>query len=261
MDGFHELETLMAPLALADEIEVSHAHTLPAGTVTLSCNDPTLSSGPDNLCLRAAHAFQKASGLHESLAITLLKKIPHGAGLGGGSSDAAAVLKGMNILFDEPFVFEELYQLAASLGSDVPFFLNARPRWCHGRGELLGEEVSLSSWPLLLIKPPFPIPTAWAYQHVDIARSSQEMQVIDNIALVNDLEVPVFKKYCLLPIMKQWLLQQPDVRASWMSGSGSTMIAVLNQNITDHDIITLKEKISSEFGETCWIKETTFLNK
>ncbi|MEI6416108.1 MAG: 4-(cytidine 5'-diphospho)-2-C-methyl-D-erythritol kinase [Verrucomicrobiota bacterium] len=122
-DGYHEIETLMAPLALADEIELCHAHGAAPGSVTLTCSDPTLPTDADNLCVKAAHLFQTKLGIQEAVLISLLKKIPHGAGLGGGSSDAAAVLRGMNTLFDEPFVFEELHQLATLLGSDVSFFL------------------------------------------------------------------------------------------------------------------------------------------
>ena len=258
-DGFHELETLMAPIGLADTIEVSH------GTghgITLTCNDPELSTGSDNLCVKAAEAFRIATGLDHGIAITLLKRIPHGAGLGGGSSDAAAVLKGLNELFDEPLVNEELHQIAAPLGSDVPFFLASGPAWCRGRGEILEEVSALPKRNLLLIKPPFPVPTAWAYKkYADLKESGKlltqpEKQFLGDVEIVNDLEAPVFHKYLLLPVMKTWLREKPAVEAAFMTGSGSTMVAVLAPEVTTEQISIIKKGIQTEFGETMWLCET-----
>lgn len=256
-DGYHEVETLMAPLSLADEIEIHHLHEETSDNVTLTCNDPSLPIGADNLCVQAAEAFQEAVGLKEPVSITLLKKIPHGAGLGGGSSDAATVLRGMNTLFNEPLVMEELLALATSLGSDVPFFLDPKPTWCRGRGELLTEAEPLPSWKLLLIKPPFSIATAWAYDRLQATgcRLEEEAVTIDGVTIFNDLEAPVFEKYLLLPVLKSWLQERSEVRAAWMSGSGSTMVALLQNQITTNQITVLKEKIAANFGTTFWMKE------
>lgn len=256
-DGYHELETLMAPISLSDEIEINHTHGNAPGMISLTCNDPSLPTGLENLCVKAAQAFQKETGLNESIAITLLKRTPHGAGLGGGSSDAAAVLRGMNELFDEPLVFEELHQLATSLGSDIPFFLNAKPAWCRGRGELLEEVTPLPDWRLLLIKPPFSIATEWAYKQFskNESLSYQEPQILDGITIQNDLEEPVFKKYLVLPILKKWLQQRLEVSAAWMTGSGSTMVAALDRKATDEQVTLLKKNITAEFGETFWMAE------
>ena len=258
-DGFHELETLMAPIGLADTIELSH------GTghgITLTCNDPELSTGSDNLCVKAAEAFRIATGLDHGIAITLLKRIPHGAGLGGGSSDAAAVLKGLNEFFDEPLVNEELHQITASLGSDIPFFLGSGPAWCRGRGEILEEVSALPKRNLLLIKPPFPVPTAWAYKKYTELKelgkplTQPEKQFLGDLEIVNDLEAPVFHKYLLLPVMKNWLREQPGVEAAFMTGSGSTMVAVLAPEVTTEQISIIKKGIQTEFGETMWLCET-----
>jgi 4-diphosphocytidyl-2-C-methyl-D-erythritol kinase len=260
-DGYHEIETLMAPIALADEIELNHVHAALPGSVTFTCNDPSLPAGDDNLCVQAAHAFQKALGIKEAVTISLLKKIPHGAGLGGGSSDAATVLRGMNMLFDEPFVFEELLQLATSLGSDVPFFLDPKPTWCRGRGELLSEAPPLSSWKLLLIKPPFPVATVEAYKRLQATGcrlQEKKPVIIDAVEIFNDLETPVFKKYLQLPLLKSWLQERPEVAAAWMTGSGSTMVAALKREISAESISALQENIATEFGKTFWIKETHF---
>ncbi len=258
-DGYHEIETLMAPLALADEIELLHTHGHAPGNITFFCNDPSLPTGDDNLCIKAAKAFQEASGLLDPITITLLKKIPHGAGLGGGSSDAATILRGMNALFEEPLCFEELHQLATSLGSDVPFFLDPKPRWCRGRGELLGETISLPHWKLLLIKPPFPIASAEAYSMLEAqSRLEAKPTNLDSIAIFNDLEPPIFKKYLQLPMLKSWLKQQSEVATAWMTGSGSTMVAALKGDISKEKISALQKRIAVEFGPYFWVKETYF---
>jgi len=258
-DGFHELETLMVPIDLADTVELSHGL---GGEITLTCNDPEIPEGLDNLCVKAATAFREATGLDHGIAITLLKRIPHGAGLGGGSSDAAAVLKGLNELFDRPLVEEELHQIAAMLGSDVPFFLSNGPARCRGRGEIIEAAPSLPRRRLLLIKPPFPVPTVWAYQKYASMRESGKLpdepqrQFLGDLEIFNDLEVPVFEKYLLLPVMKTLLCGQPAVEAAFMSGSGSTMVAVLSPETSSGEIAALKESVTVKFGETMWICET-----
>jgi 4-diphosphocytidyl-2-C-methyl-D-erythritol kinase len=258
-DGFHELETLMIQIGLADEIEIVHA---PGHGIPLTCNDPEIPTDSGNLCVRAVELFREETGIAHGISISLMKRIPHGAGLGGGSSDAAAVLKGINTLFDEPLVAEELALLAASLGSDVPFFLHDGPAVCRGRGELLGEAPAIPERRILLIKPPFPVPTAWAYKrHAEIKEAGTKLPVdpiqhLGPIELVNDLEPPVFAKYLLLPAMKQWLLEQSAVESAFMTGSGSTMVAVINPTAGVDDIPVLKRAITAEFGETIWVCDT-----
>lgn len=249
----------MVPLDLADEVEISHA---PGHALSLTCNDPDLSTGPDNLCLKAAEAFREETGIAHGIAISLMKRIPHGAGLGGGSSDAAAVLRGMNELFDHPLVAEELALLAAGLGSDVPFFLHDGPAVCRGRGEILEEAPAIPEHRILLIKPPFPVPTAWAYKrYAEIRESGAQLprdpvQHFGAIELLNDLEPPVFAKYLLLPVMKQWLLEQSAVESAFMTGSGSTMVAVIRPEVGAEGILALKANILAEFGETMRVLES-----
>lgn len=258
-DGFHELETLMVPIGLADEIEILHA---PGHGISLTCNDPEIPTDSGNLCVRAVELFREETGIAHGVAISLMKRIPHGAGLGGGSSDAAAVLKGLNTLFDEPLVAEELALLAASLGSDVPFFLHDGPAVCRGRGEILEEAPAIPERRILLIKPPFPVPTGWAYKHYEEIKEAgtklpvDPIQHLGTIELVNDLEPPVFAKYLLLPAMKQWLLEQSAVESAFMTGSGSTIVAVIKPESGADDIPALKQKITSLFGETMWLCET-----
>lgn len=251
----------MVPIGLAEEIEIVHA---PGHGISLICNDPQIPTDSGNLCVRAVELFREETGIAHGVVISLMKRIPHGAGLGGGSSDAATVLKGINTLFDEPLVAEELALLAASLGSDVPFFLHDGPAVCRGRGEILGEAPSIPERRILLIKPPFPVPTAWAYKRYAEVRESGKKLPIDPvqqlgpIELVNDLEPPVFAKYLLLPAMKQWLLEQAAVESAFMTGSGSTMVAVMKPEALADHIPALKQKIASFFGETMWVCETDF---
>ena len=258
-DGFHELETLMAPLSLADEVEIAHA---PGHGVSLACNEPEIPAGPDNLCVKAVELFREETGIAHGISLALMKRIPHGAGLGGGSSDAAAVLKGMNSLFDEPLVGEELALLAASLGSDVPFFLHDGPAFCKGRGEILEEAPPLPERALLLIKPPFPVPTAWAYRRYEELKEAgtkllpEPAQTLGDLVLQNDLEPPVFEKYLLLPVMKEWLREQACVESAFMTGSGSTMVAVMKPGAVADAVAVLKTGILTEFGETMWLCET-----
>src|ERR1700719_165605 len=135
VDGFHEIETIMAPISLADRITIERAGG--DGEIRFSCDDPALPRGDDNVVVRAAKLFRERAKITSGITISLEKKIPHGAGLGGGSSDAASTLLGLNELFDAGLEQKELVELAAQLGSDVPFFVVRSPAVCRGRGEIV----------------------------------------------------------------------------------------------------------------------------
>src|SRR5438105_5454037 len=132
-DGFHEIETLIAPISLYDKIDIEKQNRW----IDFSCDDPTLSSGDDNLVVRAAKAFFEKTKIKSGVSIKLEKKIPHGAGLGGGSSDAAATLRALNKLFETKLSGEELAELGSTIGSDVSFFLFGSGAVCKGRGEIV----------------------------------------------------------------------------------------------------------------------------
>ncbi len=117
-----------------------------------------------NLVVRAVHAFCSAAGTRPDVRIFLKKEIPHGAGLGGGSSDAAATLLALDAIFETQLPHAELTRIAAGIGSDVPFFLARGAAWCRGRGEIVEPAALPRPLPLLLIKPSFGVPTPWAYQ-------------------------------------------------------------------------------------------------
>lgn len=250
-DGFHEIETLMAPLSLADRLSIERAGR--EGPIRFSCDDASLPTGDDNLVVRAAKLFREAAGVSEEIKIRLEKMIPHGAGLGGGSSDAATTLLGLNELFEEGLSQNELLKLAAQLGSDIPFFIERSAALCAGRGEIVTPITLAAKLDLLLLKPDFAVPTAWAYSRW---RASQELPGIDysaqessGLTFVNDLERPVFEKFLCLARLKTWLRKQPEVAVALMSGSGSTVYAVLRESSSSAE---LAARASAELDPKLW---------
>jgi 4-diphosphocytidyl-2-C-methyl-D-erythritol kinase len=226
-DGFHELETLMVPVPeLADELCFE-----PAESWSLEVAGAEVGPTEDNLVWRAARLFEERSGRSCSYRVTLEKRIPPGAGLGGGSSDAAATLLALDELGGISLDQCDLEAMAAELGSDVPFFLRGGACWCRGRGEIL-EAAEVPSLPVLLLKPAFGVETADAYGRWSGAKElpgvRYDPQRANGVELVNDLERPVFEKFLFLAELKTWLREQFEVRAALMSGSGATVFAVLH---------------------------------
>jgi len=249
-DGFHEIETLMVPLSLADEIDIDRRD---GGGLDFVCDDPRLPT-VGNLAFRAADLFCKKGGFAPNLKIALSKKTPHGAGLGGGSSDAAAVLLALNKLFGAGLSLEELSALAVELGSDVPFFIHESAAVCRGRGEAVSPAALRERLALVLLKPPFGVPTPWAYKRwgesKELPGIPYERQEFPWGTLVNALERPVFEKYVFLALLKRWLLAQPEAAGALMSGSGSTVFAVLRPGGSGEE---LAARAVENFGEiwTC----------
>ena len=248
--GYHDLETWMAPVTLGDELRVELMDTR---GITLTCSDPDLDSGSGNLAWQAAELFLRETGHSGGAAIELRKHIPHGAGLGGGSSDAAAVLKALNEQTGRPLDGPGLEKLAAQLGSDVPFFVRGQAAMARGRGELLESRPLPAPLDLLLVKPPFGVETAWAYrQWSEKTFCPPEWtapQLHDGLEIFNDLERPVFAKYIVLAALKQWLLEHSLVAAAGMSGSGSCLFAILRD---PRGAGALAADARSEFGDTFW---------
>lgn len=246
-DGFHDIETLMVPVSLADSIDIGVSE---GAGIELACGDPDVPADSSNLVWRAADAFAAHTGRTFRTSIALRKNIPPGAGLGGGSSDAAAVLVALNRLLDARLTDAELESIAAPLGSDIPFFIRGRPAICRGRGEILEAARLVPAAELLLVKPPFPVPTAWAYKAWAASENpggTAPRQFLADVELVNDLELPVFGKFLLLPALKSWLIDQPEVSAAMMSGSGSTIFAILRD-----DAGPLAARIRTRFGPHMW---------
>src|SRR4030095_12741242 len=218
VDGFHEIETVIAPISLCDEIKIERRSG--KQEVVFHCDDPSLPKGEDNIVVRAANVFFEKTKITSGISIVLKKRIPHGAGLGGGSSDAASTLLALNELFETNFPREALAKMAETIGSDVPFFIFQSAAVCKGRGEMVSPTRLREQLSLLLLKPKFGVPTQWAYS---LWRDSPEfpgvsygVQQFNQQSVVNDLERPVFEKFVFLAQLKMWLLKQPEVGAALM---------------------------------------------
>jgi 4-diphosphocytidyl-2-C-methyl-D-erythritol kinase len=242
-DGFHDIETFIAPISLCDELKIDKNKA--AEGVEFRCDDSSVPTGDENLVVRAAKAFFEAAKLKASVSIELKKKIPHGAGLGGGSSDAASTLLAMNKLFETNLPREALAELGETIGSDVPFFIFESAAMCRGRGELVTPEKLKEKMSILLLKPEFGVATAWAYQRWQDSREipgiSYAIQELNGHRFANDLERPVFEKFVFLAQMKTWLRNQPEVGVALMSGSGSTVFSVMRPNV-DLDLVAKRAK-------------------
>lgn len=264
-DGFHALETVLQPIPVCDTLEFTRA---PAG-VQLTCSDPALATGPSNLVHRAASAFLEAAAIREGVVIRLEKRLPLAAGLGGGSSNAAVTLTALNDLFDRPLEQARLHTLAAGLGSDVPFFLEAGPALATGRGdqlERLAPFVALRGSVVLLVYPGFGVSTPWAYQELRRFPEALNGQAGRARALIaalqsgdletagrrffNALEAPVLEKYPVLALYQEFLRERGAV-AALMSGSGSTTFAVFREPAIAEQAA---EAFRARFGERGWMK-------
>ena len=228
-DGYHEIETRMVRLGLADRIRLKWRED---GAVVLRCSDPELPVGEDNLVIKAVRALEQHTGKTFSVSLDLEKHIPSGAGLGGGSSDAAAVLRALNEMAALALPESELAAVGATIGSDIPFFLYDRACDCRGRGEIvepLAPEAVPPSLLIFLVKPAFAIAASWAYRRYaesgEYAGFTYRAQQHRWGEMINDLERPVFEKFPVLGEMKSWLLARAGVRAALLSGSGSTLLA------------------------------------
>ncbi|MEM7386015.1 MAG: 4-(cytidine 5'-diphospho)-2-C-methyl-D-erythritol kinase [Verrucomicrobiota bacterium] len=260
-DGFHELETLMVPVSLTDTLTLETDST---GGLDFSCDAVDLPVDETNLVVKAVRSLEAHCGRAFDLKVHLAKRIPSGAGLGGGSSDAALVLEGVNRVLDLGLNQETLVSLASGLGSDIPFFLYRRPCQCKGRGEII-EPVSVDGPPtsIMLLKPDYPIATPWAYQAwagsdgaIDFDQSPQDLGWC---SLVNDLERPVFKKFPFLGQLKSWLRDQDETQGALLSGSGSTVFAVLKDPGAGP---ALTAKVAKRYEGCLWtfVGELTGLN-
>lgn len=234
-DGFHALTSVFVPVRFGDRLSVA---PLDAGEDRLEGGGDGMPSGAENTILRAASVFRDRLGRSPVFRFRVEKRIPAGAGLGGGSTDAAAALRGMNGLAGEPFGLDELREMAAGVGSDCPFFIDPRPGLVRGRGEIVepfGETLAarLYGQRLALFRPPFGVETAWAYRRLasqapggyepealaaERIRRFREGEGVD-VLLRNSFAAAVGEKFPAIPELLA------DLRAEgWpclMSGSGS----------------------------------------
>ncbi len=241
-DGFHDLETVFLRIRWTDTVTATAADHL-----SLTCSDPALPTNESNLVMKAARLLAEEKGTAQGARLHLNKHIPYGAGLGGGSSDAAATLLLLNDLWQLNCSPNELHTLAARLGSDVPFFLGADAAYATGRGEILTPLVDpathqpyLFPFALVVVVPPVAVSTPEAYRLVqpnDHPRPDLRNVVCSNDLdcwnqeLGNDFEAPILAQYPAIANAKQLLL---DAGAGYacMSGSGSAVFGVFIHEAT-----------------------------
>jgi 4-diphosphocytidyl-2-C-methyl-D-erythritol kinase len=203
-----------------------------------------------NLVVKAVRALEPVTGKLPGMRLHLEKRIPHGAGLGGGSSDAAAALRLVREAFCQDLSGGVLQEAAAAVGSDVPFFLLGNVADATGRGEKVVAVPEFTATPrVLLVKLPFGIPTPWAYRQwkdaLEVPGLPYRPQATACGELRNDLERPVFEKFQVLGHLKARLLATPGVSAALMSGSGSTVFALLGDSV---DLAAVKAAVHDEVG-------------
>lgn len=233
-DGFHDISTLFHRVDLFDTLHFE----ITDGAVSLESNRDDIPTDDGNICIRAVRLLveqQRGVGVH----ITLHKNIPAGAGLGGGSSNAAAVLRYLPPLLGVSFPEEELLEMAAILGSDVPFFLQDGSAIARGRGELLEYFSWECPWWIVLVNPAIHVSTAWAYGSLRLAaqpadpdlramllRANEDPASLATL-LHNDFEAPVMEAYPAIREVRQTMLDA-GAAGALMSGSGSSVFGLFS---------------------------------
>ena len=238
-DGFHAIWSLMHTVGLDDEVLLTLQPSA-ASRIVLRCDHAALGADQSNLVYRAAQLVLARIDRPVDLSIVLTKRIPLGAGLGGGSSDAAATILGLTRLLGVNWSVQQMAEVGQQLGSDVPFFFVGPAACVTGRGEeVRSVQVTGSRW-IVLVNPGFPVETKWAYQQLSSTRAgtrplSPELlqlgsrPVVDWSEIIplveNDFEAPVFRQHPVLAEIKTQLLEQ-GAEVALLSGSGATMFGV-----------------------------------
>ena len=271
-DGFHDLVSVVAPLDFGDTLRAE-----PAGATSLVCDDAEVPGDESNLVLKAARAFARAAKWDGGVKFTLEKRIPIGAGLGGGSSDAVAALRALNRMVGPKRALPAsvLSSLAAELGSDCPLFLQGGPVVMRGRGEQVEPLAAdaarrLQGRRVLVFKPGFGIPTAWGYGQLATAAPGSYLATAEAEARLaawmadptapaeamgyNNMEPPAFTKFVALPVLLEQLRREFGVE-SRMSGSGSACFLLLRD---ETDIARLVAAVRAAWGQSAFVVETRF---
>lgn len=266
-DGFHELVSVVAQLALGDTLQLE-----PAEGWSMTCGSSDVPVDETNLVLKAARAFAAATGERRGGRFHLEKRTPVGAGLGGGSSDAVAALRLLNARRAQPLETRPLTELAASLGSDCPLFLADGPLVMRGRGErveLLPQRAArrLSGRRVLIFKPAFGISTPWAYGQLAAGapasyRPAAEVEAAlarwiegedpAETLLWNGMEEAVFRKFVAIPTLLDELRSAFGLAAR-LSGSGSACYVLVEK---DYDVSPVMQAIRNAWGESAFLMDT-----
>ncbi len=239
-DGYHLLDTIMLPVSLYDEIIINKGKkilkkTAPKDHLTVTSNDPLVPQGRQNLVYKAASLVLNQKNINESVRIHVHKRIPVGAGLGGGSTDAAATLVGLNRLFRLGYTLKRLEKMSSALGADVPFFVKGVPARARGIGDRLTALRGVPRLWLIILYPNFPVLTAEVYRNLPLKLTKAIVNTSINFSLrspanlrkllVNDLETVTMGRYPRIGLLKEELARQGAVGVL-MSGSGSSVFGV-----------------------------------
>ena len=252
-DGYHDLISIMIPIDLCDVLGLKLSSQ---NQVRLSCEGLSVPTDEENLACRAALSFFTHTGIQRGLTIKLTKNIPVAAGLGGGSSDAAAALLAVNEICGRPLSFSELHALAVELGADVPFFLDSKPSLAAGIGEILEP---LEKWPkfwYVIVKPPLQVATSWAYRNLKLELTRGEYDFIVKTlksdpfkvsdVLDNDLERVTAARFPIIESIKIRLMEA-GAEGALMSGSGPSVFGVFSS--LDQAEKARKSLISQNLGD------------
>ena len=250
-DGYHNIELVFLEINLADEVTVSLRDD---GNIKLICNDPTLPSDDKNIAYKAAALFFSEYGKNYGADIILKKNIPHGAGLAGGSADAAGVLRALNILLSEPFSKEKLMRLGTKLGADVPFWILGGCAFAVGIGDILTPLPKPDGLYYVLVKPEQSISTAYLYQNLDLNKRTDtlnEKNVVNAIKsndknafykyAGNIMETVTASKFPIINKIKETLIKNGSKKAL-MSGSGTTVFGIFESLSTAKNVAELLKK-------------------
>lgn len=232
-DAYHNLDTVFVPLAIHDALEFQEA----TETSFFLSGDPVPGNPNDNFVLMALNLMREKYPRIPPQTIHLLKHIPNGAGMGGGSSDASFMIRALNETYSLNMNVEDMKKLALEIGSDCPFFIENKPCYGQSRGEVLTPlNLDLSEWEILVIKPGIHIPTSWAFQQIQVKIPEQSCREIVSLPvsswknlLLNDFETPIFKHYPVIATLKDLLYDFGAVYAS-MSGSGSSLYGLFHSD-------------------------------
>lgn len=249
-DGYHDIITVMQPITYYDEIFLDVTEGDGGDVIFIECDNKTIPSDNTNLAYKAAEAFLSKTGFAKKVSIKIKKNIPVAAGLGGGSSNAASVLMGLNETLNAGFSKEDLMAIGEKLGSDVPFFVFGGSAIAAGRGEKL-EKIELPKFWYVIMNPGFPVSTAWAYENLDLTKKQENINIpflkkrlktfsIEDI-LENDLENVTVKKYPDIENIKAFL-KNAGAKQALMSGSGPTVFGIFeNEGAAKHAYDCIKK--------------------
>ncbi len=249
-DGYHDLVTIMCCIGLYDTIFL----TTRVKKTTVSCSNQEVPEDETNIAFKAADLFLNRLNRQEGVKITIKKEIPVAAGLGGGSSNAAAVFLGLNRCYGYPFSLDDLMTMGISIGADVPFFLFGKPARASGIGEKLEACDGLPSYKILLVYPGFGVSTAEVYKNVDLGLTKcnktlkkvflEKRKFSVAYHLCNDLETVVVSRHPEIIAIKEALLSH-GAKGALMSGSGPTVFGLFS----DYDKARAAHHVLSKHGE------------